>query len=185
MEYIPLAAIVISVLSLGISGFNLYQSYFARPEDLTVHITCHNTQIIGRGSVGLTLVFTNLGKQAIAIEKLTLFQNWGAAAKMSEVQSWKYVTDSEFPFERVYGQRVDVMLQNGTHVSGHEVREAVINGASAKTSSLLVAANSVAVVAANFDTEPVDLMNQGPLVQAIAIRFFDKTGSPHRVLKEL
>jgi hypothetical protein len=176
-SWTPELALVVSVLSLLVSTLAIYFSSFAAPEDLTVAIRPQGLEQISTDTLNVTFVFTNLGKQAVAIERVVLIQIHKAASGVEDGERWQKIIPLAIDgFQPL--TRLEDVIEGGV-MTYRNATSAVFNNDEIKSTSLLVEPKSVAVLTATFNPRPVDILKEGALSHNFAIRFFDKKGVPH------
>lgn len=88
--YLPLISLALSVVAILISGVSLYLNFYWRPERLI--LTISGQKLVDSapfGSFYVTLVFTNLGKQAVYIEQVALIQTGGEGGGLAARHEWE------------------------------------------------------------------------------------------------
>jgi hypothetical protein len=169
---LSIAAIIISAT---ISVLSIYFSNFYSPENLLVAARVQNREQVGTGHLDLILVFTNRGKRPVAIENVSLALNYGKKARIEEATNWMF--EGQIALRDVGSVPGNTTkMQNGTLFNMYDAAHATVNNRETSSSAALVEGNNVTLMSLSFEPGPINIFTEGPIVQSVAIRYFDGDG---------
>jgi hypothetical protein len=176
VDWFARIGLLITFIGLLINFAALYFSNFYKPEDLSLAARVSQRDQIGTDRLELTLVFTNRGTQPAVVEKIVLALLYGRAATIEGASDWKVEGAIWVPEHFTATPARTTKMQDGTLLSVYDGSKVTLNNQSMPTTSALIAAGNVALMDLTFETAPINLSDDGPIVPSVAIRFYDKYG---------
>jgi hypothetical protein len=170
----------LSIFSIALAVGGMYLTNFYRPESLVVNARVVEQAKVGSGSVDVSILFTNASKQAVAIENVFLSLNYGPTARVEN--SADALLDRAIATREIGpildGERKG--LSDGSAVVTYRPKDVSLNNQTLLSSTALIDANTAALMILHFETDPIDLGKEGPVVPMIAVNFYDKVGDRRR-----
>jgi hypothetical protein len=180
---IAILALVVSVVSAAVAGSGVYLSNFYKPEDLVVDAHLVERFQLGSGKVDLSIEFTNLGKQSVAIENVFLVLCFGANATLEDCKNWKTEGQVWLREVRAHPDGTPVRMQDGVELSVYSPKAVRLNNSNSNPSraTFLAPTDAVTLLLASFEPQPIDI-EVNAIVPMIAIELYGKQGVRRRYL---
>jgi hypothetical protein len=170
-------AIIISLVSSLVSAAAIYFANFYRPEDLVVNAYVVERNQVGSGHLDVSIVFTNAGKQPVAVERVLLALNYGPSTTIESSSDWKIAGQVWMRNDRMFPDGTIISMQDGTYLTEFSPKTVHLNNESASPNdAFLVPANAATLMSVAFGPNPID-ERTGPIVQMIGLQFYDKLGN--------
>jgi hypothetical protein len=169
-------SVVALIISIVAPGLGIYFLYFHWPEDLQVSARVQQHAQVGTGHLNLVLLFANRGRRAVAIEKVSLGLDYGKGARIEDVSDWQF--EGQVAMRETVGgiPGNTTKMQNGALLAVYDATRQTIDNRDVSSSAVLVAGNSVVLINLSFEPARIDFSTEGPIVQFVAIRYFDNDG---------
>ena len=108
---------------------------------------------------------------------MSLGLDYGKGARIEDVSDWKFEGEVAMR-DTVDGipSNTATKMQNGALLAVYDATRQTIDNRDVSSSAVLVEGNSVVLINLSFEPAPIDFSMEGPIVQFVAIRYFDNDG---------
>ena len=134
-----------------------------------------SAEAVGKGPITVSFLFTNLGSQAAAIEKIAIAQMSGPKAKIEDC-TWWGVTGRLEQINQHPSLPSKGSMYSGAPLSYCRPTKLILDGKETGVEPSVVPANSVRLIIASFNPDPVHIASEGPLIHCVLVSYYDRAG---------